>query len=263
MNKKKVFHFVFCEGKYDPILDEKGGFDWNNDPGPFICDMLALKQPILFVTDILHFEMFLRLFDKNQAISVWIHRQANNKKEGIFSSYKGEEFGEGLISFYPNLKFKYVTRASNPPKYSGGEHPKEIIEVRYIIREFTEPKNWNIISDIWNEKEIPEPKPQEKGLNINIIDSAGVSIQIGNDNKIDVKQLTENLTQQGIPPEKINELVEILKTDNHDKSTKTFGNKTINWMKSLGAIATGATGKLLADAIKMAPDFDTFQAVIF
>jgi hypothetical protein len=268
MEDKKVFHFIFCEDKYEAILDSSGKID-KEDPGPFTCDMLQLKQPILLVADILHFEMFLTLLDKEQNISVWVHRQANNKKEGRFGSYKGEEIGEALITRYPKLEFKYITRASNPDRMSEGKHPKEIVEKKYIIEEFIKPENWNKISDFKEEKstsgktDVKEQNIPSINVNVNAKENSPVSIILGDNNTqnndIKVTQLTNTLTQNGLSSEDVTELLEILKSENHNQETHTFGKKTDNWIqknigkvqKVIGVIATGAAGKLLADAIKL------------
>jgi hypothetical protein len=267
MENKKVVHFVFCEDRYEPILTEQGKINQREDPGPFACDMIQLKQPILLIADVLHFDRCLMSFDESQQISVWVHRQANNKKEGQFGTYKGEEMGEALHSKYPKLKFKYVTRAANPqPNVTtvGKDNNKmgiDIIEKKHLIEEFDKQANWHKISDFKEVKSAtPNPKEQSPSVHANTI---GVVNIIGGDvntQNIDVKnqELTNTLKAQGVLVEDIAELLEILKSDNQDSEKQEFGVKTGSWMKKMiskaqdgtWAIGVGAAGKLLADAIK-------------
>lgn len=138
MNKSNVFHFIFVEDRYNP----------QDKLEPFVYEMLQTNIPCIFVTDEPLFSIFLAKFQKEQQISVWIHHQANHYEIDKFGRYLGENMGAKLIDKYPNLKFKYVTRAQGHPAKSNDKNHNPIISLNDIYDEIKDEKNFQKISDI-------------------------------------------------------------------------------------------------------------------
>jgi nucleoside phosphorylase len=135
MKKENVFHFVFCE------QNKKN----EDQMEPFVYSMLHTNIPCLFVIDIPNFEMFLEKFEVDQLITVWVHHQAIRNPYGI---YEGENTGAKLISKYPNIKFKYITRAPAHPSISEDKNRTPIISLNDIYEEIEKFENFQKISDI-------------------------------------------------------------------------------------------------------------------
>lgn len=135
--KTNVFNFVFCE---DRIIHE-------DEFEPFVYEMLQTNIPFLFVTDVPGFNIYLNKFSKNQVVTVWVHHQANHLKTDKFGRYLGEKIGAELIDSYPNLKFKYITRAPNHPAKSDDKKKTPIILLNDIYQEIKDPNNFQRISD--------------------------------------------------------------------------------------------------------------------
>ena len=134
-----------------------------------------------------------------------------------------------------------MTRASNPnQKMSDGDNPKEIIEKKYLIREFVKPENWNKISDFKTENKTVEThqNAQYQQALVNFGDigpNAQVTVAVNESiaQNVDAKEvnLINTLKNNGIPLEDIEELLKILKTDNPNKEKQSFGDNTENWIQ--------------------------------
>jgi len=137
MKNENVFNFVFCE---DRIMHQQ-------ELEPFVYEMLQTNIPFLFVTDVPNFKIYLKKFAVDQLITVWVHHQANYVKTDNFGRYLGEKVGAELITNYPNLKFKYITRALNHPHNADDKRRTPIIILNDIYEEIKNPENFQQISD--------------------------------------------------------------------------------------------------------------------
>jgi len=265
MKNSEVYHFMFCEDTWDA----------KNPAKPFVCELLAKSIPFLFVSSISSFEIFLnKYFDEEDTITIWIHHQANHKKTDEFGRFLGETIGDDLIRKFPNVKFKYISRDPEHPLKSKDKNNTLVIFSNEIYDEINNPSNWQKISDFrkvntTTEAQLPKEQSQERSVAStigNVTNYGTLTIQQATSGEsttqsIEIKeqQLTNTLTQQGVSQEDIKELLLILKSDNHDKEIKKIGDKTESWIKKMinkakngsWAIAIGAAGKLLADAIKL------------
>ncbi|WP_282126268.1 hypothetical protein [Marinifilum flexuosum] len=135
-NNDSVINFVFCEETVIP-----------NETEPFVYAILATNIPIVLVTKIAVFEMHLKRFQLDQQITVWIHHQANHQRKNEFGLYKGEQIGCQLASQFPRLKFKYLTRAPQPDKFSNDTNKSPIVFINEFFNEIQDTENYQLISD--------------------------------------------------------------------------------------------------------------------
>lgn len=257
--KNNVFHFVFCEERHQP----------QDKSEPFVYEMIRTNIPCLFVTNVPTFTIFLNKFPKDQEITVWVHHQANKHDEDKFKRYLGESTGAEIIDTFPNIKFKYITRAPNHPSKSSDKNKTEIISMDEIFAEIKNQANFQKISDFVNlEKLANQDFKNNHPLaqpNITIKTNYGV-VSSGNENsisnKVSIKEKKEYLSRElknaKVEQKDVDEILEIISTEEPDINEGKFGKKTNEWIqkmigKSLDGswqVSVGAAAGILTELLK-------------
>ena len=240
--KDNVIHFIFCEKKID-----------KEDPlEPFVYEVLNMNFPCVFIIDVLAFSYYLDMFNSNQLVTVWVHLQSDTRDTTGRGQFLGVRTGNQLISNYPELKFKYVTRQHEHPDFSSDNRKTPIISLNDIHGMLSDISNHQTISEFYVKNNIMKKKKtisEKPTAPVTIGDNfSGVFIQ-GSDNKTDnkviikqkINDLKTQLENEHVDKEDINELLSFIESDVPDYENKRFGDKTNNWIQKMVGKALNGT----------------------